>query len=150
MNTSVITKKMGLDDFPTLFSRHWFDEVVPSIVDDFFATPRATFPYDVVDHTDDNGNVVSTELVFAVGGIGKEDIDLKIRGNSLCLNINKTDEPTKNKVVRHKGISRRSMSVDYGLYGVDAEKISAKLQNGELRITLPKKEISESVIEIKD
>ena len=141
---------MGFDDFPSLFSRHWFDEIVPSIMDDFFASPRATFPYDVIDHTDDNGKTISTELVFALGGINKKDIDLKIRGNSLCLNINKTEEQSKNKVVKHKGISRRSMSVDYGLYGVDVEKISAQLQNGELRITLPRKDFLESVIEIKD
>lgn len=147
--TNALIKK-GFDDFPSLFSRHWMDSIFPTDLDKMFESPRAIFPYDIVDHTDEKGNVTSTELVFALGGISKNDINIKVVGDTLSVDINKSEKEEKNKVVRHKGISRRSMSIDYGLYGVDKENIKAKLKDGELKITLPRSEVNESVVKIED
>lgn len=146
--TQLMTR--GFDDFPSIFSRHWLDEIFPTNVDVFFDSPRATFPYDIIDHVDDDGKTTATELVFAVGGINKKDIQLKITGNTLSVNIDKSQKEDPTKVIRHKGISRRSMSIDYVLHNVDKEKISSSLKDGELRILLPKQKPNEVFIDIKD
>jgi len=146
--TQIMTR--GFDDFPSFFSRHWLDEIFPSKLDVFYDSPRATFPYDIVDHVDDDGKTTATELIFAVGGIHKDEIKLKVTENTLSVNIDKSQKNDPNKVVRHKGISRSSMSIDYVLHNVDKDNITSSLKDGELRIVLPKQKPQEVFIDIKD
>jgi HSP20 family molecular chaperone IbpA len=149
MTTTQLIRK-GFDDFPSVFSRQWLDEIFPSNFDVFYQSPRATFPYDIVDHVDDDGKTTATELIFAVGGITKDEIKLKITGNTLSVNIDKSQQDDPKKIIRHKGISRRSMSIDYGLHNVDKDKITSSLKDGELKIILPKQIPQEVLIDIKD
>lgn len=147
--TSLTRRSIGMD-LPSLLSRSWVDEVFSRDLAPIFETTRATFPYDIVDHTDADGKVTATELVFAVGGVTKNDVSLEVTGDTLSVNINKTDKDNENRVIRHKGISRRSMSVDYVLHGLDRDAISASLKDGELRILLPKQETKKITVDIKD
>lgn len=132
--------KYGLGDFPALFSRQWLDELYDDFDrSSFFLTDKSTFPYDVVDVKNDKDETIASKIIFAVGGVKKEDIEVSVSNHILSVNIKSSNgESSKSKeVVRRKGIARRSMKLDWGLHNVEEENITARLENGELIVNLP-------------
>lgn len=102
----------------------------------FFTTD--VFPYDVKQTKDKDGNLVKTELVFAVAGIKKEDIDVKVEHDYLTISINQSQEELDEGVAYiRKGLSHRAMSKSFHLQDIDVDSIKSKLENGLLTITLP-------------
>jgi len=77
-----------------------------------------------------------------IPGIGKDDIDVGVNGNSLTISAElkkEKDEKKDGKVLRserHYGVTTRSMSFGSD---VDASAAKAKYENGVLELTLPKK-----------
>ena len=102
----------------------------------FFTTD--VFPYDVKQTKDKDGNLVKTELIFAVAGIKKEDVDVKVEYDYITISIDQTKEDIDEGVeyVR-KGLSHRSMIKSFYVQNIDKENIKSKLENGLLTITLP-------------
>lgn len=127
---------------------------------------KDSFPYDVVVHADKFGDSIKTELIYAVAGVPKEAINVKVENNTLEININnlndgvsqegilsKTNNEGESLHCVHKGISQRSLKKKFTLgEGVDKQKIESKLENGLLTITLPnecKKVSKPKTIDIK-
>jgi HSP20 family protein len=85
------------------------------------------------------GFVVKAE----VPGVKKEDIDIRIDGDTVTISAEvkqERDEKKEGKVVRSEryyGAMRRSMS--FGT-DIDESKAQAKCENGVLEVFLPKKE----------
>ncbi|MCL2854102.1 MAG: Hsp20/alpha crystallin family protein [Defluviitaleaceae bacterium] len=75
-------------------------------------------------------------------GIQKDEIDLGIEGdNNLCIQINRIEESNKdgkNFIRRERRSS--SMSRRVSLAGAKLDEISAKLEDGVLRVTVPKED----------
>lgn len=96
------------------------------------------FPYDVKAVKDKDGNLIKTELVFAVAGVDKNEICVKVEKDDLCINIEQSRK-SEEKGVEYirKGLSHRSMSKIFKLQDVDVDNIKSKLENGILTITLP-------------
>ena len=120
----------GFDDFQNM-------------LDDFFAEdwsrPRSlmkdTFKIDVKE--DEKEYMVEAELP----GVKKEDLSLSIEDGRLCISVNKEevkeDKDEKNYIHRE----RRYTSMQRNVFLAEAadEGIKAKLEEGVLIITLPKK-----------
>jgi len=120
----------GFDDFQNM-------------LDDFFAEdwsrPRSlmkdTFKIDVKE--DEKEYMVEAELP----GITKEDVNLSIEDGRLCISVNKEevkeDKDEKNYIHRE----RRYTSMQRNVFLAEAadEGIKAKLEDGVLTITVPKK-----------
>lgn len=120
----------GFDDFQNM-------------LDDFFAEdwslPRSlskdTFKIDVKE--DDKEYMVEAELP----GMTKEDVNLSIEDGRLCISVNKEEvkENKDEKSYIHR--ERRYTSMQRNVFLAEAanEDIKAKLKDGVLMITVPKK-----------
>lgn len=73
-------------------------------------------------------------------GIDKEDISLEVRNNMLTISVNR-DEKIEEKRDNYIRRERRacSMARSFSLENVNADKITAKHENGILTVVLPKK-----------
>ncbi len=81
-------------------------------------------------------------------GVKKEDLEIGVKENILSVyaerkRINKTnvvDANTENNKNNEVVVSRYEQSFNISTKGIDVENIEANLNNGVLKITLPKKE----------
>ena len=81
-------------------------------------------------------------------GVKKEDLEIGVKKNILSVyaerkRINKTnvvDANTENNKNNEVVVSRYEQSFNISTKGIDVENIEANLNNGVLKITLPKKE----------
>ena len=72
-------------------------------------------------------------------GIRKEEIDLNVEDENLCITVNRTEETGKdgkNYIHRERRVS--SMSRRVRLVDAKLDEIKAKLEDGVLTITIPK------------
>jgi HSP20 family protein len=110
-------------------------------IDRFSGTPglfdrSVSLPIDVMETANDI--IVTCELP----GLDEKDIDVSIASNVLTIKGNKKDEREEknNKYYRREswsGSFQRTLSLPTS---VNAEKINAELNNGILKVVLPKKE----------
>ncbi len=105
-------------------------------------------------------NVLETDNDFQIElllpGFPKEDVQMNYHKNLLTVKVDKKEEEKEDKKEEFKYAHR-----EFGAYNfekqfkvpnsVNAEKISAKFENGILRITLPKKEeaLEKAPVDIK-
>lgn len=76
-----------------------------------------------------------------VPGVSKDKVDISMEDNNLTITAYQDEENLDSFDLIHqgyrKGIYKRSFTVSEG---IDREKISAKLENGVLKLALPKSE----------
>ncbi|MEA4871773.1 MAG: Hsp20/alpha crystallin family protein [Synergistaceae bacterium] len=133
-----LATKTGLEDFY-------------NVLDDFFSSDwpmRRTLAYDTfkVD-VQDSGNEYLIEAEMP--GLSKEDIKLGLDDEKLTISVTKnesTEEKDKNYI--HRERRSVSMSRTVHLADADASGIKAKLNNGLLKITVPKAEKASTAIDI--
>jgi HSP20 family protein len=95
----------------------------------------------------DNGNEYVVEA--EVPGVKKEDIDISYDNNSLKISLNKEeniDKSEKNYIHRERRLS--SMERRIMLADINDKEIKAKLDNGLLIVTLPKKNSDKKALKI--
>lgn len=124
-----------------------------NMLDDFFTEswPRRslagdTFKLDVQDN--ENEYVVEAELP----GIAKEHINLSLNDGKLTISVNKEEvQEDKQKNYIHRERRYSSMARSIFLAEADSDGIKAKLDNGVLNITVPKRKIEDrsKMIEIE-
>ncbi len=114
-----------------------------NMLDDFFseAWPMRrnlqsdTFKVDVQE--EEKEYIVHAE----VPGIKKEEIDLSLNEGRLCINIRREEEKEeKKKNFIHRERRTSSMQRNIFLQEADNDGIKAKLEDGVLRINVPKRE----------
>ena len=127
-----------------------------NMLDDFFSDnwlqgrslTRDTFKIDITET--EKEYLVEAELP----GIKKEEIDLGIEDDNLCISVNRTEETDgggKNKDAKNKDVKnyihreRRSVSMSRRIRLANAklDKIKAKLEEGVLSVMIPKAEKAE-------
>jgi HSP20 family protein len=94
---------------------------------------RDTFKLDIIDGP--NEYTVEAELP----GVSKEEIDLSIDDETLCVSVNHTEETSgedKNYIHRERRVA--SMSRRIRLADAKFDEIKAKLEDGVLTVTVPK------------
>lgn len=102
--------------------------------DNFGSNPSSTPAVDVAEY--ENESIVLMELP----GVKKEDITLSLEDDLLTIKgERKTDQDSGVKKILHREIVTEPFTRSIRLpHRIDANGISAELQNGILRITLPK------------
>jgi len=112
-----------------------------NMLDDFFSDDimrnrnllRDTFKIDIAEK--DNEYLVEAELP----GIKKEEIELSIEDENLCISVNRLEETNKDgKSYIHRERRATSMNRRIRLASVRLGEITAKLEEGILSITIPK------------
>ena len=110
-----------------------------NMLDDFFTDPwfsgrrvREGFKLDV--QRTDKEYLIEAELP----GVNKDEVSLDLRDGTLSIAVNREEsknEENKNYIHRERRVSSMSRSVYLG--DVDADAVSAKLDNGVLKISVP-------------
>ncbi len=122
-----------------------------NMLDDFFTDPwltgrrtQAAFKIDV--QQTDNEYTIEAELP----GVKKEEVSLEMNDGTLRISVNheeNRDEETKNYIHRERRYS--SMSRAVYLADAEADGISAKLDGGILRVSVPRQKNAESTRRIE-
>ena len=113
------------------------DNLFCDFFDDNFLTPMSVkmnkFNSDIIET--DNEYIVSAELP----GVSKEDISLDYKNNYLVINAKRNEEhKDKEDNYIRKERSYGEFSRSFYFDNIVQDKISAKFENGVLKITLPK------------
>ena len=124
-----------------------------NMLDDFFSDGtmsgrslvRDTFKIDIIEQ--EKEYLVEAELP----GIKREEIDLNIDEENLCITVNRSEETGKNRSYIHRERRAASMNRRIRLAGAKLDQISAKLEDGVLTVTIPKniKTVTSRKIDIK-
>lgn len=121
-------------------SRTGFDDFY-NMLDDFFSDSwllgrkfmRDTFRIDVVESDDEY------RIEADLPGVKKEDIDLGIDDDCLCISVNSAEEVNKDgKNYIHRERRASSMCRTIHLSNALLDETKAKLDNGVLTVTVPK------------
>ena len=114
-----------------------------NMLDDFFSDNwmqgrslvRDTFKIDIKETDTDYS--IEAELP----GVKKEEIDLGVEDDSLCISVNRTEEVNQDgKNYIHRERRSSSMSRRVRLVNAKLGEIKAKLEDGVLTVTVPKEE----------
>lgn len=121
------------------------DGMMKDFFNEFPSTVSKTFREDVLHFPP--VNIIDTpsayQLEIAVPGFEKSDFKVNLEANVLTISTEKKEEKTNetDKVIRkefsYKGF-KRSFTIDEK---IDSDNISAKYENGILKLELPKKEV---------
>ncbi|HPH86525.1 MAG TPA: Hsp20/alpha crystallin family protein [Ferruginibacter sp.] len=125
-----------------------FDGMMKDFFNEFPSTVGKTLredilhfpPVNIVDKAD------AYHLEMSVPGFEKSDFNVKLENNVLTVSTEKSGENTQStdKLIRkefsYKSF-KRSFTIDEM---IDAEQISARYENGILKLALPKKEIAKA------
>lgn len=136
---------------PAIFNDSWFNTLFGDM-DKAFEIPNATYPYNVKKETNKQGEVTSYIVEVALAGVGKDNIDIKVKDGHLSININKEDigESDASSEYVRKGISNRRGNVSFTLSEkTDPKKISSTYVDGLLRVSIPTKQPEIYNIDIK-
>ena len=87
-------------------------------------------------------------LEYALAGFKKEDINVRIEGNKVLLEVENTDPEDEDIVWVRNGIAKRSLKASWSCTGaIDRKNIKVKYSDGLLRITFPlKREDSVNIV----
>ena len=127
-NTSLMRPGAVFEDFSNMLDAFFGEGLRPSrsLLGD-------TFKIDVQEK--DDAYLVEAEMP----GIKKEEVDLRIEGDALCIRVSRSEEENKdgkNYVHRERRVS--SMTRSLRLADADLQGITAKLEEGVLTVSVPK------------
>ncbi len=132
-------------DFESLFEpMHFFRTRLGHVLDEFDRVYTQSSPWQTAGNYPKT-NMVDTgealEIVAELPGVRKEDLNIKIQGNYLAVSGKSSNNTPEGYTVHRSERGERSFSRSFTLpYEVDAEKVSANLQDGLLKLVLPKSE----------
>jgi len=118
----------GFEDFYNMLDDFFSDGLIPSR-----NLLKDTFKLDIVEK--DEEYLVEAEMP----GVKKEEIDLNIDDENLCISVNRIEESNNDgKNFIHRERRSSSMSRRVRLAGAKLDAITAKLDGGVLIVTIPK------------
>lgn len=130
----------GISQIPALFNDNWIKEVLKEL--DFgraFDVPNAVYPYNVKATKDKEGTPTNYIIEVALAGIGKDNINIKVRDGHLVIDIEKEEE-VEDETTSYvkKGISKRKGQLSFALSDKsDAKNITSTYTDGLLRVVVP-------------
>ncbi|MCK9615781.1 MAG: Hsp20/alpha crystallin family protein [Candidatus Omnitrophica bacterium] len=129
--------------FPNLFTEKAFSDMM-EVLDrspSLYHQDVSGYPVDIVEVLSEEGTVSAYEIIVALAGIKKENIDISMDGDYLTLVVKKVSESEdKTRKLIQKGISSRAMELKYKLFGIDNAGIKSSFKDGLLTIELPLRE----------
>lgn len=135
----MLVKKFNNQFYPSVFDLLFNDDNFDNIKK--FSNPD----YNVFE----NENEFSVEL--AAPGLKKENFKIVTNDDFLEISYEENEETKQeNERYLYKGFCYGSFNKKFSLaQNIDKEKISAKYENGILRVTVPKKELAKTIKEIE-
>lgn len=133
----LVQRNETLPFFPRFFG-DLFDKEFADWSNSNFSSTNTTLPAVNIKETDND-----FEVTMAVPGMNKKDFKVNLKDNILTISSEKTEEnEEKDANYTRKEYSYQSFSRSFTLPKdvVDDNKITAKYENGELHLTIPKKE----------
>ena len=125
-NTSLMNT--GFNDFYNMLDDFFSDGLMPSR-----NLLKDTFKIDIEER--ENEYIIEAE----VPGVVKDEIDLSIEDDNLCIMVNRSEDVKKDgKNFIHRERRASSMSRRVRLAGAKLDEIKAKLEDGVLIVTIPK------------
>lgn len=125
---------------PALFHDRWFDSVLEGL-DGWtkaFDIPNASYPYNVTTTKDKDGNIAEYAIEVALAGVGKNNIDVKVRDGHLTIDVKKEDEAPEVTSYIKRGISKRKGQLSFVLGDhVNVKKIESTYIDGLLKVAVP-------------
>ena len=121
-----------------IMSRRIFLPALNSMLDDFRCLDNSMFYNRMSDYKieEDEKNYI---IEMDMPGVKKEDLEVGIKENILSIYAErKKEDKTENK--ESVVVSKYEQSFNISAKGIDVDNIQANLDNGVLKITLPKKE----------
>ena len=137
-NKSLENIGTGFEDFHNMLDDFFGSSLLPSrnLLHD-------TFKMDIEEK--DTEYLLEAELP----GVQKDEIDLRIEEDNLCIQINRSEESNKEgKNFIHKERRSSLLSRRVRLLGAKLDTISAKLENGVLQVTIPKEDKASNTLKI--
>lgn len=129
---------LQIRQLPALFNDNWLNNVFGEF-EKAFEVPNAVYPYNVVQVRNSEQEAIRYEVEVALAGVGKENIDVKVRDGQLHINIAKEkEEPSDTLTYLKRGISQRKGSMTFNLdEKVNSKKITSSYKDGLLRVVIP-------------
>lgn len=125
-----------LRQLPALFNDSWLENAFESI-DRAFDVPGAVYPYNVLTTFNEKDELKEYIIEVALAGIGKGNIDVKVRDGRLHISIKKEESVDVVSYVK-RGISQRSGQMSFKLNeNTNIKKINSSYIDGLLRVTVP-------------
>lgn len=126
---------------PALFNDSWFNSLFTSELDKAFDVPNAIYPYNVKTIKNKNGELTEYVVEVALAGIGKNNIDIKVRDGYLYISVTKeekTEECKDSCSYVKRGISTRKGQLSFLLNeNANVKEIKSSYVDGLLRVTVP-------------
>jgi len=127
-NTNLARTATGFEDFYNMLDDFFTDGMMPNR-----NLLRDTFKIDIEEK--ENEYLIEAELP----GVRKEEIDLNIEEDNLCITVNRSEDVNKDgKNYIHRERRASTMSRRVRLSGAKLDEIKAKLEDGVLNIVIPK------------
>jgi HSP20 family protein len=126
---------------PAIFNDSWFNSLFGDM-DKAFEIPNAVYPYNVRATTNSEGEPTAYIVEVALAGVGKSNIDIKVKDGHLKISVNKEEGEEKSDATYvRKGISKRKGNLSFALSEkTDATNITSSYTDGLLRVTVPVKQ----------
>jgi HSP20 family molecular chaperone IbpA len=126
-----------LSRLPDLFNDNWLSSAIDNW-DKALDVPNAVYPYNIKLVKNDKGEEKQYEIEVALAGVGKNNIDVKVKDTLLNIEVKHPEnEDDKNSYLR-KGISQRKGKLSFSLgEKVQKKKISSSYIDGLLKVIVP-------------
>ncbi len=125
------------DQLPSLFDRFFENDLMDWSNRNFSSTNTTLPSVNIKESSED------FEVEVAAPGFGKEDFKIELNHNQLTISSEKKvdNETRKGQQFNKREFSYQSFSRTFTLPNIaDSDKITARYENGILRIAIPKKE----------
>lgn len=126
--------------YPALFGGDMLDQFFDYIDRNQWNDNSYVYPMDIIENKKDN-TVIGYEIVMALAGVPKENIDISLDGDTLNISVGKVEKQTEKEGVSRifvkNGISRRQAKASFALHGIDKGKITSSFENGMLTVKVP-------------
>jgi HSP20 family molecular chaperone IbpA len=125
---------------PALFNDNWFNNVFGEF-EKAFDVPNAVYPYNVKTVKDKNDELKEYVVEVALAGVGKNNIDVKVREGHLYIEVlkeEKTEDSINSSFYVKRGISTRKGQLSFLLNeNANVKEIKSSYIDGLLRVTVP-------------
>lgn len=121
---------------PDLFNDNWLTSSVGNW-EKALDVPNAVYPYNIKLIKNDKGEDKQYEIEVALAGVGKNNIDVRVKDALLHIEVKHSEDKDKDSFLR-KGISNRSGKLSFSLgEKVQKKKISSSYIDGLLKVVIP-------------
>jgi HSP20 family protein len=143
MTTTLIPGHYGSTErvfsrLPDLFNDNWLTTSIGSW-EKALDVPNAVYPYNIRLIKDKNGEDQQYEIEVALAGVGKNNIDIRVRDTLLNIEVKHSEsKAAEGEACLRKGISNRNGKLTFSLSEkVQKKKISSTYTDGLLKVTVP-------------